>query len=113
MENLEFLNKLKEMKVTFCVSVPHQFGQVTHFAEPQELISFIEDPVKLYADHYGVSKAQYLSWANEEFSVHCAGETSKGKQCKNIVKGGSNIEPRKWVEMQGEYCMVHGEGLDL
>ena len=113
MENLELLKKLKELGVTFGISVPSQWGQETHIAKPEELLTLIKDPVAVFAGHYGVSKAEYLAWASEEFSVHCSGKTSKGKQCKNIVPGGSNVSPSKWVEFQGEYCTVHGMGREL
>ncbi|WP_169169205.1 MULTISPECIES: hypothetical protein [unclassified Acidovorax] len=113
MENLELLKKLQELGVAFCVSVPSQWGQETHIAKPEELLALIEDPTVVFAAHYGVSKSEYLAWANEDFSVHCSGKTSKGKQCKNIVPGGSNVSPSTWVELQGEYCTVHSVGREI
>jgi len=112
MENLEFLRKLQELGVSFCVSIPSPEGGETHIATPEELVKFPDDPIALYASHYGVSKSQYLSWANEEFSVRCPAKTRKGKRCKAIVKGGYNVEPLRWVELTGEYCVIHGEGLE-
>ena len=113
MEHLDLLKRLEELGVEFCISIPSQWGQETHVAKPEELLSLIKDPVALYAKHYGVSKEEYLAWANEDFSVHCSGKTSKGKRCKNIVPGGSNVSPSRWVELQGEYCTVHGGEKDL
>lgn len=113
MENLELLKKLEKLGVIFCVSVPSQWGQETHIANPEELLTLVKDPVAIFASHYGVSKAKYLAWSNEDFSVRCSGKTSKGRQCKNIVLGGSNVSPSKWVELQGEYCTIHGVGSEL
>lgn len=110
MNNLELLNKLAELGVTFCLAVPNQWGHETHISDPSELLEFIDDPVSLYARYHGVTKQQYLAWANDEFSVVCSATTSKGKPCKKIVKGGSNVSPRQWVAMQGEYCSLHSDG---
>ena len=113
MENMELLKKLKELGVTFCISVPSQWGQETHIAKPEELLALLNDPIAVYAGHYGVSKTEYLAWASEEFCVHCSGKTIKGKQCKNIVPGGHSVSPSKWVELQGEYCTVHSVGREI
>jgi hypothetical protein len=113
MENIALLKKLEELGVTFCISIPSQWGQENHIANPNELLILLNDPIAIYASHYGVSKAEYLDWENEEFSAHCSAKTSKGKQCKNIVPGGSNVSPGRWVELQGEYCTIHGVGREL
>ncbi|SUB63857.1 Uncharacterised protein [Plesiomonas shigelloides] len=113
MGHIEFLRKLEELNVTFCISVPSRWGDEIYIARAEELSNFISDPIAIYATHYGVSKSVYLAWANDDFSVYCSGKTSKGRPCKKIVTGGSNVSPKRWLELQGEYCSVHQESESL
>lgn len=109
MDNLQYLHKLQELGVAFAISVPHQNGIQSFVANPEDLILLINDPVAIYAKHYGITKKQYLEWADSYFSVQCSGLTRKGRRCKNIVTGGSRVDARTWVSMQGMYCDIHSE----
>lgn len=110
MDNIGFLKKLQEMGVGFAVSVPHQYGFEHFVAQPEDLVLLVDDPVAVYAKHYGVTKTQYLEWSISNFSVQCSGLKRNKRRCKNIVTGGSNVDPRKWVSMCGSYCDLHETG---
>lgn len=110
MGDIELLKKLKGLGVMFAVSVPGPWGSETHAASSDELMVLLQDPALFYAKYYGVDRAEYIGWAEDNFSVLCASTTSKGKPCKKVVTGGANVSPKIWVQMQGEYCVVHGEG---
>jgi hypothetical protein len=75
-----------------------------------ELPAFLADPVTWLADHYQVSRGQYLAWHESGYTVRCAGSTSRGKPCRNAVEGGSTVGLARWVELQGEYCHLHSIG---
>lgn len=111
MEILNFLISLQEKGCGFYINVPNQWGAHDYPASPDDLIELNRDPVAYYVKMHGVSKIQYIQWVEESFSVHCAGKTSKGKRCKNVVTNGSNVDAKIWVQMQGEYCFLHNEGL--
>lgn len=77
-------------------------------ASPEELVLLEKEPVAAMAKILGVSKADYIGWSEEDFSVVCAGTTLSGRRCKNIVEGGHFVSAQEWAAKTGGYCYVHG-----
>lgn len=113
MDKLNFLKELKVKGIEFGLSIPGQWGQHTYYATPAEVLEYLDNPISLYAKYYGVFVREYLLWVEDGHSVKCSAKTKSGKQCRNTVTGGSNVDPKVWVEMQNEYCAVHGEGTEF
>lgn len=110
-EEFKCLKELRELGTSFSIAVPAPYGIQTFVVGPETLIKLRKDQAVAHAECYGVSKEDYLSWVEEEFSVRCAAKTAKGKRCKNAVEDGCSVEPKTWVEMQGMYCHVHEYGV--
>jgi hypothetical protein len=103
----EFIKTLSENDVGFYCSHPDHSGQRTIFLSAEQLMKYIADPPAYLAQHYGVTRQQYLDWHQSDYSVKCCAKTSAGKPCKMIVDGGSGVNPEAWVALQGSYCHFH------
>ena len=101
------IKTLSENDIGFYCSHPAPGGSRTLHLSPEQLLSYMQDPVAYLAQIYGVTRQQYLGWNQSDYSVKCAGKTSAGKSCKNTVPNGSFTEPKEWVSLQGSYCHVH------
>jgi len=75
--------------------------------EAVDVLAYRSDPVGFLANHYGMSRADYLAWHQSGYTVLCAGTTKAGKGCKNIVEGGSMLHPAQWLALRGAYCRIH------
>lgn len=113
MADIAYLNRLQELGVEFGISIPNQWGATTIAASPQQIVEFEDDPVAFYAKAHGVSVQNYLSWVESNYHVYCSGKTKKGKRCKNVVVGGSNVDADTWANMQGSYCSLHGGWINV
>lgn len=107
MKDIELLEKLQELGVSFSIDLPAPTGVKTCLCAPSDMLELIEDPAAFQAKCYGIAKAEYLGCVEEEFNLRCAGTTGKGRRCKNIVDEGIRISPKEWAERQGEYCHLH------
>jgi hypothetical protein len=107
--DLQTLDLLSDKGVAFLIAVPNECGQRDYVATPEEVIEFCNDSVGFYAKIHGVTKSEYGDWLDDLFCVYCAAKTRAGRRCRNIVTGGNQVSPKRWVELQGRYCAVHGE----
>lgn len=107
MEPIDLLKKLKESGVSFSASTPAPYGTQTFVCDPWDMLELLEDQAAFHAKCHGVSKVDYIQCIEENFNLQCAGNTAKGKRCKNIVDDGTGIEPKEWAARQGEYCHIH------
>lgn len=107
---LATLTKISEAGVEFSVKIPNNIGHEVRACTAKEVEVFLENPIKLFADHYGITESEYKRCVAEEYKVLCSGITIKGFACKNIVNGGNSVDPKTWMKMQGEYCQLHGDG---
>ena len=110
MNKLEYLIEINKQGVQFIIEIPHPGGVLHCDATPEQVLEYEESPTRYYATARGVSVPEYLRWCEAEYCVQCAADTKSGERCKNIVRGGYDVEPREWLAMQGEYCPIHGEG---
>jgi hypothetical protein len=91
------------------ISTPSPGGQTTFTLTVEQAARLGSDRNAVLAEIWGVSKSDYISWAASEFNVYCASATATGRQCRNLVAGGSGVKASKWVEMQGMKCHRHAE----
>jgi hypothetical protein len=109
--DLQTLRVLSEKGVTFLIAVPDTGGQMDYFATPEDLMMLADDETALYAKAHGVTRSEYLDWVDDLFCAHCASPTRSGRPCRNVVLGGFTVSAQRWLELQGSYCAVHGEGV--
>ena len=111
MSKLDFqtLSSLSEKGVDFFIAVPNECGQMTFRATPEDLVIFADDPVAIYAKAHEVTKSEYRDWIDDQCTARCAAKTKAGRRCRNMVLGGYQVSAKRWVELQGEHCGVHGE----
>ena len=107
--DLHTLRSLSEKRVGFCIPVPTEGGQMTVQATPEDLVIFADDPAAFYAKALGVTKPEYEGWIDDQYTAYCAAKTKAGRSCRNMVRGGYQVSAKRWVELQGGYCVVHGE----
>jgi hypothetical protein len=103
----QFVERMAQLDVGFYCTHQSYGGQTTVPLSEQQLLSYLQDPVGYLAEYYGVSKQQYLAWHQANYSATCVGKTREGSICKNVVEGGANVTPKRWVELHGSYCYVH------
>ena len=106
----ELLDGMEEHHLTVLYAHSNEAGTMQVSIPCRQLPTFLADPVTWLADHYHVSRAQYLAWHESGYTVRCAGSTSRGQPCRNAVEGGSTVSLARWVELQGAYCHVHSMG---
>lgn len=104
----DVIGYLSQIDVRFSCMHATPTGAVEIRLTPGEVLIYSNDPAKAVATYYEVSRVQYLGWHQSNFAVICAGTTSSGRPCRNAVPGGIGVDPRRWVELQGGYCHVHG-----
>lgn len=105
--NVTFLNSLQRAGVRFLIAVPSECGSSEGLFPPEDILLFLEDKEALYAKHYGITKNQYRDWTEEGYAVTCSATTKRGKPCRNLVPGGFQVSPKRWLELQGHYCDLH------
>lgn len=94
--------------VRLLIYAPHQWGSQHFEVEVEQLSNFQRDPEAFVAGLYGVKKADYIRWLEDNCSVQCAALTTRKKRCRGIVVGGSRVPVLQYVAMQGSYCERHG-----
>ena len=107
MDHDVFVKRLSALGVTFHVFHPAPGGSRTLEIPPDDLERFERDPIAYFAKRHRVTKEQYLDWHATGYSVRCSSTTKHGQRCKHIVKGGSDLDIERWVELQGRYCEIH------
>lgn len=81
-------------------------GRIT--LSSSDVHEFLADPEHFIASAYGVSKADYIAFKNED-PLRCAATTRKGRQCKHLVNGGGGqIDIKTYAKLRGGYCAIHG-----
>lgn len=104
------VRKLEEVGIEFAV---HN-GCILLNAD--EAIIFLRDEDLAIASAFGISKAQYLAYKENENSgygryLRCMATTKAGHRCLNNAKPIQCINsPRDFVEKErvGGYCRIHG-----
>ncbi|WP_176042808.1 hypothetical protein [Burkholderia stabilis] len=105
----DVVKELAEKQVGFYATHDHPHGQATVPLSSQEVIRYAVDPVGYLAEHYRVSREDYLAWHRSGYKVICSGFTKTGKPCKGIVRDLSMVtSPALWVQGQGGRCTTHG-----
>ncbi len=104
---LSLLNSLASLGVEFTLRTQGPWGDESFPCDAYELLELLHDHNAFKAKRYGVEKSDYISWVNDGYTVKCAALTAKKKPCQNHVTGGTNVSPKKYKEMQGQYCCAH------
>jgi len=111
MEPEKLIQKLASEGTTFLVTCPSPGGIAQLVASPEDVLLLLQDPVAAKAKLNGVSKQEFLGWLSDGFNVYCAATTKKARPCRGIVVGGYHVSATKWVQLQGQYCPAHEDGL--
>ena len=103
----EFIKRLGALGVTFHLSHAAPGGTRTLEVPADDLALFERDPIAYFAKRHRVTKEQYIEWHATDYSVQCSSTNKRGQRCKHMVKGGSNLDIERWVELQGSCCEIH------
>lgn len=113
-EKLLFLQSLTALGVKFTVPLPTPDGFSDRPISIEDILMLENDKDSIFAKLHGITLSQYLAWRSAEYHVQCAALTKKGRRCRQSLPGGVIIDPKKWLEMQGDYCAVHsGESAQI
>lgn len=93
--------------VSIDIPYPQGGGSQSLTLDAADMALLCKDPVSFRAAACGVTRAQYLAWTADRFSVRCSAITVAGKRCRCTVSGGGDVSAQRWVEMQGMYCAIH------
>lgn len=109
MNKMQVIKELLESGVGMVISVPTNGGYSTQIVEDaNDVLQYLENREAFYAKAHGCTLREYLLWEEDKYSAMCSATTSKGKPCRNTVTGGQDVPVRRWLELQGEYCWMHG-----
>ncbi|GAB4372235.1 MAG: hypothetical protein Kow00114_33580 [Kiloniellaceae bacterium] len=106
--DMQTIRAIRSAGIHFAATVRAPGGYTTVELEPEQVATFLTDSDQAIADSMGVTKEQYQKWVEWDGAPQCGAKTSKGKRCKNYVSGGIQMTLRRWLEMEGDYCAVHG-----
>ena len=102
------IDQLADSGVGFTAKHMGPGGEIVTEMSRSEVITYLLDSDAFWGARYGISAVDFRLWQDSNFSVQCAARTALGAPCKAIVTGGSLLaNPKKWVEMQGQYCHSH------
>lgn len=105
----EVIQHLAEQDVGFYITHPNPGGNTTLTLNKDEIVLYAADPVGFLAQHYCVTRDEYLGWHQAGYNVQCGGTTAKGHRCKATAVGLTQLySPKQWAGSQGSYCVLHG-----
>lgn len=73
-----------------------------------EIDRFKADQIGVAAEHFKLSRADYVRWVEWGGSVQCMAITKRGKRCRKSSPG--SLQPEDWLalEREGYLCETHG-----
>lgn len=99
--------RLQDAKAHIWVEVDAAGGYQQFRLDPADAADFLADPRSWTAKQWGITTAQLDEWEANDRMPRCGAATKSGKRCGNRLT--SEIDPRRYVELDGEYCHVHSE----
>lgn len=106
---VSLVDELAEKQVGFYATHDHPSGRATVALSPRQVVRYAADPVGYLAEHYRVSREDYLGWHRSGYKVICSGITKSGKPCKAVVTGLAMVDsPAAWASGRGGRCTAHG-----
>jgi hypothetical protein len=106
--DLQAARSLAAAGVRFYVSVDTVWGGKDIDCTAEELAQYLADRPAFAAQHFGVSRGDYLAWLDAEGYARCGGTVTSGRRCKHLVSGPGQLKAREWLERDGQLCTVHG-----
>lgn len=92
------------------IEVP-EVASYSFTVRPEFIRLLLEDPVAARAQLAGVDRYDYLNWLRDKANVYCAATTRKGRRCRMVVKSGHAVDAKRWVELHGAFCEMHGSSV--
>ena len=83
-------------------------GGETLILTAEEAESYNADPDAFAAEHFGLSKREYLQWLDLEGQPLCGHRTKSGDLCRNVT-GGFQLRAAEWKARHRKlFCTAHG-----
>jgi len=106
MINKRDLIELKKRGIKFAIL--SDFGWNLNLT-PNEVLRFISDPEKFYADRCGMSLRDYRTWKEFARNPQCTGTTKKGERCNNGAHPFDPWNPQIVIKGIDDRCLLHKE----
>jgi hypothetical protein len=107
-ENRDAVEKLASAGIGFYASVATPAGAETVALSAREALAYLDDPIGLTASFFGLSVSEYEQWVALDGRAICGKLTAKGRRCRNLVSGRTQLPAELWKERHGEPCAIHG-----
>jgi len=107
-DNRLVIEALASAGIGFYTSFPTPGGADTITLNSSEVLAYLEDPVGLAASIFGLSVSDYEQWVALDGRAFCGALTAKGRRCRNLVSGRTQLSADMWKERHGELCAIHG-----
>lgn len=107
-DNSRAVEILASAGIGFYTSVPTPGGADTIALSPGQALTYLNDPTGLAASYFGLSVSEYEQWVALDGRAICGAVTAKGRRCRNLVSGRTQLSADMWKERHGELCAIHG-----
>jgi len=101
----DLIERMQELRMYVCISLPTDGGYRTESVELEHLIEFVERSHKHIAALYGINEQQYRKFLESKGIVRCTAICQDGRDCGNSVAECWAAD--EWVQMQGKFCAQH------
>lgn len=102
------IERLASAGIGFYASVSAPWGSETITLSSRQALAYLEDPIGLTACSFGLSVSEYEQWVALDGRAVCGALTAKGRRCRNLVSGRTQLPADLWKERHGEFCAIHG-----
>jgi hypothetical protein len=99
---------IQDAEATYVVCVRRPAGAMTLFLSADELAEYNTDPDLFAAKEFNLGKSEYIEWVRLDGTALCGERTKSGRQCRNSVGGGSQLDAGEWKEKHRQIaCSTH------
>ncbi len=83
------------------------WGGESLYLDEDEARQFNSDPDQGAANHFGISKLEYIEWFSCDGAPLCKHRTKSGDLCRNMT-GGFQMRPKAWKAKHRKlFCSAH------
>lgn len=107
-ESGDAVQKLASAGTGFYANVATPAGAETVALSAREALAYLDDPAGLTASFFDLNVSEYEQWVALDGRAICGALTAKGRRCRNLVSGRTQLPANLWKESHGEPCAIHG-----
>lgn len=90
------------------VNVARPGGGKDIYIAPADIVLYLRDPDGFAAEHFGLTKLEYIEWVTLDGAALCAARKRGGDLCRNVVSS-AQLDPVEWKKRHRRGC-CHAHG---